>query len=295
MAFWLNLGNSWFWGPQHWQARESRLKPSQQPRKLWFQNLVWTNKLSAFSSVHWNNGNLASLGTTYSMPRLYSFPIWSTRVFVRDSLKVWGLGIARFMEGCWDIGRVHDTLMVKSDFCSLSKWKLSWNHHQLHILTSFITIIYYYSVQELSSFLIGAAAAWPWGSQAVFPDLADQIDAKVDPGELGAEKLMEYDGIMWALGHFKPIMISFPWLPNLWFVNHGEFLETNFSKKSWLSWTFQTTVWCRRYGLESYHCRLVRSSIEAAMIDGAGRCTADICGLQIENSFTTILAYFSRI
>jgi hypothetical protein len=40
--------------------------------------------------------------------------------------------------------------------------------------------------------------------------LADQIDAKVDPGELGAEKLMEYDGIMWALGHFKPIMISFP-------------------------------------------------------------------------------------
>jgi hypothetical protein len=31
------------------------------------------------------------------------------------------------------------------------------------------------------------------------------------------------------------------------------------------------------------------------MIDGAGRCTADICGLQIENSFTTILAYFSRI
>lgn len=65
-------------------------------------------------------------------------------------------------------------------------------------------------MQELSSFLIGAAAAWPWGSQAVFPDLADQIDAKVDPGELGAEKLMEYDGIMWALGHFKPIMISFP-------------------------------------------------------------------------------------
>ncbi|CAL1163525.1 unnamed protein product [Cladocopium goreaui] len=45
------------------------------------------------------------MGTTYSMPRLYSFPIWSTRVFVRDSLK------------------------------------------------------------------------------AVFPDLADQIDAKVDPGE----------------------------------------------------------------------------------------------------------------
>eukprot|EP00434_Breviolum_minutum_P030988 symbB.v1.2.027406.t1/scaffold2802.1/size122644/2 len=27
------------------------------------------------------------MGTTYSMPRLYSFPIWSTRVFVRDSLK----------------------------------------------------------------------------------------------------------------------------------------------------------------------------------------------------------------
>lgn len=27
------------------------------------------------------------MGTSYSMPRLYSFPIWSTRVFVRDSLK----------------------------------------------------------------------------------------------------------------------------------------------------------------------------------------------------------------
>lgn len=50
------------------------------------------------------------MGTTYSMPRLYSFPIWSTRVFVRDSLKA-----------------------------------------------------------------------------VVFPDLADQIDAKVDPGEYGLE------------------------------------------------------------------------------------------------------------
>jgi len=49
------------------------------------------------------------MGTTYSMPRLYSFPIWSTRVFVRDSLK------------------------------------------------------------------------------AVFPDMAEEIDAKVDPGEYGLE------------------------------------------------------------------------------------------------------------
>lgn len=49
------------------------------------------------------------MGTTYSMPRLYSFPIWSTRVFVKDSLK------------------------------------------------------------------------------AIFPDLAEEIDAKVDPGEYGLE------------------------------------------------------------------------------------------------------------
>lgn len=53
---------------------------------------------------------------------------------------------------------------------------------------------------------LGAASIAAWGSQAVFPDLADQIDAKVDPGELGAlgaQKLMTFHVGTWTFSrHF---------------------------------------------------------------------------------------------
>ena len=221
---------------------------------------------------------MASLGTTYSMPRLYSFPIWSTRVFVRDSLKVRvGSWQHRSIEGCWDITqREKGPHMVKSDFCSQSMWNFLWNHHELHIFRRFTGRGAFF-VSDWSSFHsqgLGLSGGLPgfggsnWCESGPWRAGSPVARAKLS-GTFGwlNWQYRKLPGLSRWIFFLVFQMQSFGHLDISW---HFHIYSLSSMGIFWRSTSFsqspqprQQARSRRRYGLESYNCRLARSSNEA--------------------------------